>query len=169
MGDAAALLELLERRTATLAVAESLTGGTLAAALTDVPGASAVFQGALVAYASEVKISMLGVPAEVVQRYGVVSGEAAEAMAIGARTRFAATYALSTTGVAGPEPQEDKPVGTVYVGCAGPDRVDTTRLTLSGTRAQIRVNTCDAALRLLRRHLTERDPADSPSGTADPS
>ncbi|MDP9443890.1 MAG: nicotinamide-nucleotide amidohydrolase family protein [Actinomycetota bacterium] len=154
---AAAVLAALRARGATLAVAESLTGGALAAAVTAVPGASAVFRGGVVAYASVVKVSLLDVPDEVVSRYGVVSAATAEAMATAARRRFEATYALSTTGVAGPDRQEDQPVGTVHVGCAGPvDAVVSESLLLVGSRQQIRAQTCTAALALLRRTVEGR-------------
>ena len=102
----------------TLAVAESLTGGLLAASLTDVPGASAVFRGGVCAYATDLKSALLDVPQDVVGAAGVVSGEVARAMARGARGRLAATYALGTTGVAGPDEQEGRPVGTVFVAVA---------------------------------------------------
>ena len=98
--------ETLAGRGETLATAESLTGGQLSARLTDVPGASRCFVGGVVSYATRVKVSLLGVPAEVVEEYGVVSEECAAAMAHGVRDRLAATYGLATTGVAGPDSQE---------------------------------------------------------------
>lgn len=150
---AAALLAALGERGATLAVAESLTGGLLAATLTSVPGASAVFRGAIVPYATDLKLSLLGVPPDLPAGAGVVSAEAAVAMATGARERCGSTYALSTTGVAGPDRQEGKPVGLVYVGWAGPDGSGADRLELAGGRAEVRVATCSHALTLLRRRL----------------
>ncbi len=143
------VLELLRGRSASLATAESLTGGRLAASLTSVPGASAVFVGGVVAYASEVKVAVLGVPEEVVSTVGVVSAECAAAMARGVRALTGATYALATTGVAGPGEQEGKPVGTVFVAVAGPDGGPTLALELSGTREQIVQRTCEEALRAL--------------------
>lgn len=152
---AADILADLRRVGASLAVAESLTGGMLAATITAVPGASEVFEGAVVAYASELKVRLLGVPAELVGRVGVVSAEVAEAMAVGARERCGSTWAVSTTGVAGPDGQEGRPVGTVYIGWAGPDATGSELLQLSGDRAEIRRVTCTHALALLRRRLDE--------------
>jgi nicotinamide-nucleotide amidase len=146
---AAQLVAALQVRGQTLATAESLTGGLLAGFLTGVPGASAVFTGGVVAYATEVKQGLLKVPVEVVARDGVVSAPCAEAMASGARDVVRATYGLSTTGVAGPETQEGKSVGTVYVGVAGPDGVHHVLLRLDGDRAEIREATCVAALSAL--------------------
>lgn len=156
--DAAALLELLERRAASLATAESLTGGLLAARVTAVPGASRVYVGGLVAYATAVKRSLLGVPEPVVATYGVVSAQCARAMAAGARERFAATWAVATTGVAGPDLQEGKPAGTVYVGIAGPGQVTAVALELAGDRATIRERTCDEALSALGDMLRREEP-----------
>lgn len=153
------LLTRLRERGATLAVAESLTGGRLAAAVTAVPGASAVFRGGVVAYASDVKMSVLGVPAEQVAEHGVVSAECAAAMAMGARALLGATFAVSTTGVAGPALQEGKPAGTVFVGLAGPDgAVHTERLDLAGDRSAITDQTTVAALELLARFVPGEDP-----------
>ncbi|MEO6512088.1 MAG: CinA family protein [Nocardioides sp.] len=143
---AADLLDALRERHATLATAESLTGGRLAALVTEVPGASAVYVGGVVSYATELKVSVLGVPEELVQRYGVVSPECAGAMARGVRGLTGATYALSTTGVAGPDEQEGKAVGTVYVGVAGPDGETALALELVGDRQAIQDRTCREAL-----------------------
>src|SRR5687767_10028026 len=143
---AATLVAALQGRDESLATAESLTGGLLAAIVTGVPGASAVYLGGVVSYATEAKQELLGVPDELVDEYGVVSAECAEAMAAGARDLLHTTYAMSTTGVAGPDEQEGKPVGTVYVGVAGPDGVHSLSLGLAGTRAIIRERTCAAAL-----------------------
>ncbi len=131
---------------ATLATAESLTGGGLAALITSVSGASHVYLGGVVSYATSVKVDVLGVSAEIVAGPGVVSGPCAEAMATGVRRLTGATYALSTTGVAGPDRQEGKPAGTVFVGLAGPGGVASVELALSGTRAQICAATHSAAL-----------------------
>ena len=117
---AEAVHDLLKERGETVATAESLTGGQLAALLTAAPGASATFLGGVVSYATEVKIDVLGVDPGLVERHGVVSAECARSMARGVRELMRSTYAVSTTGVAGPEEQEGKPPGTVYVGVAGP-------------------------------------------------
>lgn len=150
---AARVLEALAARGDTLATAESLTGGLLSARLTDVPGASRSFVGGVVSYATRVKVSLLGVPEVLVETYGVVSGECAVAMAQGVRTVLGATWAIATTGVAGPDEQEDKPVGTVWVAVAGPSGVVSRRLALRGDRLAIRRATCDAVLELLEEHL----------------
>jgi PncC family amidohydrolase len=136
-----------------LATAESLTGGQLAAAITAVPGASAVYVGGVVSYATALKISMLDVPAALIESEGVISAACAEAMARGVRTRSGSTYGLATTGVAGPTEQEGQPVGTVYVGLAGPTGSEAFRLSLNGTRAEIQHAACEAAIELLAAHL----------------
>jgi nicotinamide-nucleotide amidase len=138
---AAGVLDALARRGETLATAESLTGGLLAARLTDVPGASRSF------------VALLDVPEEVVERHGVVSQECASAMAQGVRTRLGATWGLATTGVAGPDEQEGHPVGTVWVAVADPSGVASRLLTLSGDRLAIRQATCDAVLSDLAARL----------------
>lgn len=146
---AAQLVSALQVRGETLATAESLTGGLLAGFVTGVPGASVVFAGGIVSYATGVKQDLLRVPPQVVEEDGVVSARCAEAMASGVRDLLGTTYALSTTGVAGPETQEGKPVGTVYVGLAGPDGVQPVPLQLDGDRAAIREAACVAALSTL--------------------
>ncbi len=142
------VLDLLRQRRLTLAVAESLTGGLLASRLTDIAGASDVFRGALVAYASDVKHQHLGVA-----EGPVVSEAAAAQMARGVRDLLGADVALATTGVAGPSPQEDQPVGTVYVAMALGAQVETRLLHLGGNRRQIRQFTVIGLLNLLRRRL----------------
>jgi PncC family amidohydrolase len=151
--EAAAVLEALSSAGETLAVAESLTGGLLSATLTDVPGASAVFRGGVCAYSSDLKVALLDVPGDLVRSEGVVSASVAAAMARGARARLGSTYALSTTGVAGPDPQEGKPVGTVFVAVSGPDGTDAQELRLDGDRQAVRQRTCLAVLGVLRRRL----------------
>ena len=155
------VLEVLAGRGESLATAESLTGGLLSARLTDVPGASRSFVGGVVSYATRVKESFLGVPAEVVAQHGVVSAECAEAMAVGVRARLEATWGIATTGVAGPDSQEGKAVGTVFVAVAGPGGSDVRRLSLSGDRATIREASCREVLALLAGALGE-DPATEP-------
>jgi PncC family amidohydrolase len=147
--DAVEALALLGAAGATLATAESLTGGRLAAVVTAVPGASVSYLGGFVTYATALKESLLDVPHEVVERYGVVSAECARAMAEGCRRATDATYAVATTGVAGPDPQEGKPVGTVFVGIAGPDGVAALTMELVGDRHQIQDRACREALSAL--------------------
>ena len=147
---------LLRSEGSTVATAESLTGGRLAVRFTDVPGVSETYLGGAVTYATALKRSMLGVADEIVEEHGVVSAECAEAMASGVRAMTGATYGLSTTGVAGPDPQEGKPVGTVYVGLAGPGFVTSEVLQLDGGRAEIQEATCEAVLAALEVRLREQ-------------
>ena len=109
------LIDSLFERGETLAVAESLTGGLVAAALTDSPGASRVFRGGVVVYASESKVSLLGINQELIEQHGLVSREVAEAMALAIRERFTSTWGIATTGVAGPGPHLGVPAGEVLV------------------------------------------------------
>ncbi len=146
---AAALIGLLTERQQTVAAAESLTGGLVAAALTGVPGASAVFRGAVVAYATELKAVLLGVDPALLAACGAVSAEVAGAMAAGVRSRLGASFAVATTGVAGPDPAEGKPVGTVYIAATAAGAARVRRLALSGSRDDIRGQTVAHALALL--------------------
>jgi nicotinamide-nucleotide amidase len=143
----------LQTRGQTLATAESLTCGLIAATLAGVPGASAVLRGGLAAYATDVKTSVLGVDAALVDRYGVISRQCAEAMAARAATLFGSDWAVASTGVAGPDSQEDHAVGTVFVAVAGPGVARSAALALSGERNSIRAATVDAALALLEAAL----------------
>ncbi|MGN0834721.1 MAG: CinA family protein [Candidatus Spyradosoma sp.] len=146
------------RGNATLACAESCTGGAVASALTDVPGASAVFCGGVVAYAVAVKRSALGVPAETLARFGVVSRECAEAMARGAARALGADFAVATTGVAGPGPQDGVPAGTVCIAVAAPDSTRSETVFFPGeTRARVKSLATCAALRLLADVLLSRE------------
>lgn len=157
---APAILRELAGRGQTLAVAESLTGGLLAAEIVAVPGASAVFRGGLVVYATDLKASLAGVPADLLARLGPVDPEVAGWLARGARQRCVADWGLATTGVAGPDPQDGKPVGTVYLGVGRPDgSVLARRLDLGGDpgrvpdRATVRAASVAAALALLADQL----------------
>ena len=142
------LHELLLARGATLAVAESLTGGALGAALTAVPGVSATFRGAVVAYATDLKASLLGVDASLLGDRGPVDGDVAAAMAAGVRHRLGATYGLATTGVAGPDPQAGRPPGEVHLAVTGPGGTRRERLQLPGDRSAVRAATVLRALLL---------------------
>jgi PncC family amidohydrolase len=155
--DVAATLRLLEERGETLATAESLTAGLVSATIADVPGASAVLRGGLAAYASDVKVDVLGVAPGIVQVHGVVSAECAEAMAAGANRLFGTDWAVSTTGVAGPTEQEGKPVGTVFVAVAHRERVRSRELRLAGDRATIRGGATAAVLELLAAELGDAE------------
>ncbi len=153
--DATALVASLSGRGETLATAESLTGGQLAATVVDVPGASAVLRGGLIVYAVDLKASLAGVSEQLLNERGPVDPEVAVALARGARQRCAATWGLSSTGVAGPEPHGGQPAGTVYIGVSGPDVERAVRLALPGDRAAVRAGTVVAAITLLLDALGE--------------
>jgi len=147
---------LLTQQSATLAVAESCTGGLIAKRLTDVPGSSAYFLEGIVAYSNEAKRDLLSVPSSVIEEHGAVSAEVAEAMARGVRQRARSTLGLAVTGVAGPAGgTKDKPVGLVFLGFATSERVDHRRLNLGeeAGRAGIRALAAQAGLNLLRLRL----------------
>ncbi|WP_326687608.1 MULTISPECIES: CinA family protein [unclassified Streptomyces] len=114
------VLAVLTQRGETLAAAESLTGGLVAAEITAVPGASRAFRGSVTAYATELKRDVLGVNGALLEERGAVDAEVARQMARGVREALGADWGVATTGVAGPEPQDGQPVGTVYVAVAGP-------------------------------------------------
>lgn len=146
---------LLAQLGATVAVAESLTGGMLGGALTSMPGSSATFRGGLIVYATDLKEALAGVPGPLLAAEGAVSAEVAAAMAAGARDRVGATYAVALTGVAGPDPQDGRPPGTVYVAVAGPAGGRVRELQLPGDRAAVRAAAVDGALVMLREALHE--------------
>jgi nicotinamide-nucleotide amidase len=146
--DAAAVLQGLDARGWSIAAAESLTGGRVTAALVDVPGASAHVRGGIVAYATDVKASLLGVDAELLAARGPVDPDVAVQMAQGVRGALRADVGLATTGVAGPDSQDDKPVGTVHIAVATPETVVVSSLALSGSREQIRTQTVQRVLEL---------------------
>lgn len=158
---AAEIHELLLGRGETLAVAESLTGGLLGATLTEVPGVSATFRGGVVAYATDLKAGLLGVPEDLLAGHGPVDPLVAAAMAAGVRSRLQATYGLATTGVAGPDPQDGHRPGEVYVGLADGGRLKLLhrRVDLAGDRTAIRTGAVEAALQLLRERLTDGNAA----------
>jgi nicotinamide-nucleotide amidase len=155
---AADSISLATQRSATVAVAESLTGGLLAAVLTSVPGASAVFRGAVVAYATDVKAGLLGVPGPLLARHGPVHPDVAAPMAAGVRDRLAARVGVATTGVAGPDPAGGQPVGSVFVAACSAGGATGAGLRLAGDREQIRAATVTEALRLLLRMIREETP-----------
>lgn len=117
---AAQLVRVLGQQGRTIAVAESLTGGLVASTIVAVPGASAVLRGGVVAYATDVKASVLGVDAGLLGRVGAVDSDVADEMAAGVARLLGADYGLATTGVAGPDPQDGQPVGTLFVAVVGP-------------------------------------------------
>lgn len=142
----ATLLAELVARSATIATAESLTGGALGDLVSAAPGSSDAYLGGVVAYASSVKQNVLGVSADTVATHGVVSAECASEMAFGVRSLVGADYGVSTTGVAGPAEQEGKPVGLVFIAVAGPNGVAIRGLHLDGDRSQIRDKACLEAI-----------------------
>jgi nicotinamide-nucleotide amidase len=155
-GDAleACVGEMLASRSQTICVAESCTGGMLAERLTDVAGSSRYFPGGFVTYSNELKVKLLGVDEEVLEREGAVSETVAQAMAEGARKALGTDYALSVTGIAGPDGgTEEKPVGTVFIGLATPRGTHTKGIRLPGDRDRVRIFAVNAALDMLRLHL----------------
>lgn len=149
-------MALLKERGMTFATAESCTGGQVAARITDLPGASAVYRGGVVSYWTSVKGAVLGVPQEILDQYGAVSEECARAMAEGARRITGADIAVSVTGVAGPDPDErGVPVGIVYIGLATPDGTFCRKMD-SGRRRRDRIRglATNHAFDLIRRYLT---------------
>ena len=149
--------EVLERlRGKTLVTAESLTGGGIGAALTAVPGSSAVYKGGVISYTNWVKQTVLGVPEEVLDQYGAVSAQTAAAMASGARSLLRADAAVSVTGLAGPGGDEfGNPVGTVFIGYEDGRKARGIACHFSGSREEIRQQTIEAALKL----ILEENPA----------
>ncbi|MFI9599208.1 MULTISPECIES: CinA family protein [Streptomyces] len=155
------VVELLTVRGETVAVAESLTGGLVAAEITAVPGASKVFRGSVTAYATELKHRLLGVDATLLAERGAVDPQVAAQMAAGVRKALEADWGIATTGVAGPDPQDGQPVGTVFVAVDGP-RVTrtgaggggkTAALRLNGGRADIRMESVRSVLALLLEQI----------------
>ena len=153
---AVAVLDLLRERAETVAAAESLTGGLVCATLVDAPGASAIVRGAVVAYTADVKSQILGVDDAQIASNGTIDAEVARQMAEGTRLRLGATWGVATTGNAGPDSSEGKPVGTVFVAVAGPRTSAVRELSLSGDRTAIRRSTTAAALSLLLGTLEEQ-------------
>jgi nicotinamide-nucleotide amidase len=152
--------EVLLERGQTFAVAESLTGGELGAAVTSLPGVSATFRGGVIAYATELKAELLGVDRGLLAERGPVDPDVAIAMAEGVRDRLGATWGLSTTGVAGPDPQDGHSPGEVYVGVAGPGGFTrVANLHLSGDREAIRGDTVEAALSFVHEALVDGNAA----------
>jgi PncC family amidohydrolase len=147
----------LAARGLTVSCAESCTGGQLAAVITTVPGASKVFPGGVVAYSNGVKRSLLEVPAEVLEQHGAVSLECAAAMARGCQHGFATDFALSTTGIAGPDGgTPEKPVGLVWFGWARANgEVRTDHLKLDGDRGEVQMRSVEHSLRGLLEMLEQ--------------
>ncbi|MGW2640321.1 CinA family protein [Streptomyces sp. NPDC001348] len=158
---AAEVVRLLTVKGETVAVAESLTGGLVAAEITAVPGASKVFRGSVTAYATDLKHGLLGVDATLLAQQGAVDAQVAAQMAAGVRKALGADWGLATTGVAGPDPQDGQPVGTVFVAVEGPFGTGSgsagggkvVALRLNGNRAEIRMESVRSVLALLLERL----------------
>ncbi|MCX3290868.1 CinA family protein [Streptomyces sp. NEAU-H22] len=155
------VVRLLTVKGETLAVAESLTGGLVAAEVTSVPGASKVFRGSVTAYATDLKHDLLGVDATLLAARGAVDPQVAAEMAVGVRKALGADWGIATTGVAGPDPQDGQAVGTVFVAVDGPVGADSgsagggkvAALRLNGDRAEIRRESVRSVLALLLKEL----------------
>ncbi|QZN84508.1 CinA family protein [Cellulomonas sp. C5510] len=167
-GRAAALLAALRERGWTVAVAESLTGGLVAAELVEVPGASRSLRGGVVAYTTDVKGSVLGVDRELLAARGAVHPEVARQMAERVRPLLGADVGLATTGVAGPDPQDGFSPGTVHVAVSTPTGSVVRTLALAGDREAIRAATCDAVLAEALRAVREAPGGGGP-GTRGPA
>lgn len=147
--------KFLQKLRATLATAESCSGGLLAHCITNVPGASRYFAGGVIAYSNEAKEALLAVPHDMLLQHGAVSEPVARAMASGARIAFHADYGLGVTGIAGPGGgTDDKPVGLVYIAVADKDGAEVTRHIFDGTRDEIKMATAEHALNLLIKRLS---------------
>jgi nicotinamide-nucleotide amidase len=152
---AVGVLAALQAAGQTVAVAESLTGGLVAAALTDIPGSSGAFRGGVVSYATELKVRLLGVDAAVLRVYGPVYGQVAAEMAAGVRDRLGATWGAATTGVAGPDAADGHPPGTVHISVSGEGETVVSTLALAGDRDTVRRLTVERTLGLLLARLRE--------------
>jgi nicotinamide-nucleotide amidase len=151
------IASLLRERGATLAVAESCTGGRIVSAFTALAGASEYFLGGVVAYSNYVKIDVLGVGCEVLEHHGAVSCEVAEAMAEGVRRITCADFTIATTGIAGPGGgSAEKPVGTVWMAVASPDGVVSKLFNFNGSREEIMNKAVTEAIEMLRRNYFTR-------------
>lgn len=149
--------KLLLARGLTLGVAESCSGGLIAARLTDIPGSSAYFKGGIVAYSNEVKNKVLGVDLDILNRYGAVSRETAEAMAVGSRERTGSDLGLAVTGIAGPSGgTKAKPRGLVYISLAADDIAICREHRFAGSRTAVRQGTVNASLNMLRQYLSDK-------------
>ncbi len=147
-------LELLSEKNMTLSTAESCTGGFIAKRMTDLRGSSKVFMGGVVTYATESKIDVLGIPAELIEKYGVISAEVASEMAKRARELFKSSLAVATTGLAGPEGDGVNPVGTVFAALATESGIYVNQLNSGFGRARVRTLASNCALDMVRRYLT---------------
>lgn len=163
---AAALLDALAARSLTVAVAESLTGGLVLSTLVEVPGASRALRGGIVAYATELKASLLDVDLALLDAHGAVDPLVARQMAVGVARRLGADLGLATTGVAGPDPQGGHPPGTAFVAGALASEVRSLELSIAGGRSEVRAGVVDAVLELGRRLVAAHPGGTSRQGRA---
>ena len=147
------IVESLTSRKETLSIAESLTGGALSSEIVDVPGASHILKGSIVAYSNEIKVRELSVPEQLIEEAGAVSEDVALAMADGIKARMATTWAISATGVAGPGAHHGVPAGTVWLAIVGPEIRETVKLALEGDRSTVRRGAVESALGVFARIL----------------
>ncbi|HEX6356892.1 CinA family protein [Actinophytocola sp.] len=151
------MIGVLKERGETVATAESLTGGLVAALLTSVPGSSAVVRGGLVVYATELKRELAAVDDDLLAEHGPVHPDVAAQLADGARAVCGATWGIGLTGVAGPDPQDGIEPGVVHIGVSGPERAEVRTIGVDGNRHQVRSGAVKAALDLLRALADQRD------------
>lgn len=149
------VVSLLQELKLTLSSCESLTGGLFSKRITDVPGASQVFKGAIIAYSTAAKIDVVRIAKEIIEKYGAVSKECALAMAQNTKAIFQSNVAVSFTGNAGPDKSEDKPVGLVYLAIVFDHYFVVETLTLSGSRTEIRNEVVLQAEKILVANLTK--------------
>ena len=150
---AAKVIDLLRERSESISCAESITGGALTSALVSVSGASDVLLGSIVAYSKEMKINQLGLSAELIDEKGLVSKEVALEMAKGAKQKLGSSWAISSTGSAGPRALDGSSPGEIWIAIVGPDRQESVKLSLNGARQEVISGAVESALTLLERIL----------------
>ena len=150
---AAKVIDLLRERSESISCAESITGGALTAALVSISGASDVLLGSIVAYSKEMKMNQLGLSAELIDEKGLVSKEVALEMARGARQKLGSSWAISSTGSAGPRALDGSSPGEIWIAIVGPDRQESVKLSLNGARQEVISGAVESALTLLERIL----------------
>ena len=150
---AAKVIDLLRERSESISCAESITGGALTSALVSISGASDVLLGSIVAYSKEMKINQLGLSAELIDEKGLVSKEVALEMAKGARQKLGSSWAISSTGSAGPKALDGSSPGEIWIAIVGPDRQESVKLSLNGARQEVINGAVESALTLLERIL----------------
>lgn len=151
------LVQCLKKNKLFLTTAESCTGGLVAAAVTSVPGASAVFREGYVTYCDDAKHRLLGVCTKTLQRYTAVSAQVAQEMAEGGAVRTGAQVCVSVTGVAGPDLENGRPVGLVYIGCYYKNTVSVQECHFDGSRQEIREQACTYALKLVLSEIKKKN------------